>query len=204
MDMFLSDEFPSVVINGRRYHYGREDTCGKFLVQNLESETDFWCFDDEMDMVLFLVNVPESAQIYDALKQSAEWASATTESERLKLVHRELSVLQEPTSEKLADGRVNWFRALQVADSGQSGSVKVPPEGNWDACNEILIAVSESQASRNGRNDFLVRLTGLRSESGCLDEYDDGVWKINRDQALRLASRLIMAAEVIEKRASTL
>ena len=61
IDKSLSDKYPSVVINGRNYQYGREPNYGQYLVENASYAKDYWVFNKKEDLEAFLINLPESA-----------------------------------------------------------------------------------------------------------------------------------------------
>jgi len=61
IDKSLSDRYPSVIINGQKYHYGREPKHGQYLVENASYAKDNWCFDEKEDLQAFLINLPDSA-----------------------------------------------------------------------------------------------------------------------------------------------
>ena len=61
IDKSLDDRWPSLIINGRKYHYGREPKYGQYLVENAAYAKDYWAFDEKKDLEAFLINLPESA-----------------------------------------------------------------------------------------------------------------------------------------------
>src|SRR5262249_20616165 len=61
IDRLLTDESPYVIINGERFHYGREPIHGQFLVEHHADPRAYWCFDEQADMLAFVANLPESA-----------------------------------------------------------------------------------------------------------------------------------------------
>jgi hypothetical protein len=50
IDRSLSDAFPSVKIDGERYHYGQDPVTGQYLVEHHEYAKWYWCFDTRDEM----------------------------------------------------------------------------------------------------------------------------------------------------------
>jgi hypothetical protein len=82
IDKSLSDNFPSVIIGGTRYHYGRRPGSGEYLVENADYAKDYWCFKSEDDLVAFLVNLPESADRGRRLSLHPDWHEVTAAQRR--------------------------------------------------------------------------------------------------------------------------
>ncbi len=61
VDRSLSDHYPSVLIHGIQYHYGRDSRDGSYLVENAREPNDYWCFQRKQDLIAFLANLPGSA-----------------------------------------------------------------------------------------------------------------------------------------------
>ena len=79
IDKSLSDAYPSVIINGSRYHYGREKTDGEYLVEHESIAKDYWDFKEKEDLQAFLINLPESADRNLRLKLHPDWRDVTPE-----------------------------------------------------------------------------------------------------------------------------
>ncbi len=79
IDKSLSDRYPSVIINGGKYHYGRETSYGQYLVENANYAKDYWCFDEKQDLQAFLINLPESADRNLRLRLHPDWREVTPE-----------------------------------------------------------------------------------------------------------------------------
>jgi hypothetical protein len=61
IDFSLSNDHPSVIINGKNYYYGHVRSSDKYLVENANYAKDYWSFKEKEDLVAFLINLPESA-----------------------------------------------------------------------------------------------------------------------------------------------
>lgn len=164
----------------------------------MRSRSHLWKFDDESDMVAFVLGLPESAAKDLKLRKSLQWQTADDKS-RADLLRQLQMNLKNALLDPLSDGRASWFRALQVADEGESSIVRSNP--GYEGCNEIWIEVTKSRIGEQGR-DFCIQLSGVRAAMKDVDEFDEGIWKISRDQSLRLAERLIAAATLIEKKSA--
>ncbi len=80
IDKSLSDRYPSVIINGRKYHYGRDPEYGQYLVENARYAKDYWCFDEKEDLQAFLINLPESADHRRRISEAyPDWHQVTPE-----------------------------------------------------------------------------------------------------------------------------
>jgi hypothetical protein len=79
IDKSLHDDYPSVIIGGTRYHFGRELEYGQYLVENANYAKDYWCFKTKEDMLAFLVNLPESADRNRMKKLYPDWHEVTHE-----------------------------------------------------------------------------------------------------------------------------
>ncbi len=54
----LGHGFPIITVGGEPYHYGRENTFGKYLVEHVHDAKDCWCFDKQEDLIAFLLQWP--------------------------------------------------------------------------------------------------------------------------------------------------
>lgn len=63
VDPALHDGFPFVYINGEKYHYGQDPSCCRWMVSHESYGKWYWWFGTEKEMVDFLENLPESAEI---------------------------------------------------------------------------------------------------------------------------------------------
>lgn len=80
IDKSLNDRWPSILINGRKYHFGREPHYGQYLVENAAYAKDYWVFDDRKDLEAFLINLPESADNRGRIKAAyPDWHEVTPE-----------------------------------------------------------------------------------------------------------------------------
>jgi hypothetical protein len=80
IDKSLSDLNPSIIINGREYHYGKEQAYGEYLVEHSNNAKDYWCFKEEADLRAFLINLPESADNRGRIRAAyPDWQDVTDE-----------------------------------------------------------------------------------------------------------------------------
>lgn len=193
IDKSLTDDFPSVDINGVKYHYGRDTMYGQYLVENAEYAKDYWCFDKREDLVAFLVNLPESADRDLFRKKYPHWQNVTHE-ERMAMMEEHRADLRKLMEEKQKDGSADYFNVLQFDEEGSGyytafASPRLRPHGD-----NITVEVCEQQDG--DRNGLLIEL----SAEPDYDKPERGVFRVQRQQALQLASVLIQAARYIEDR----
>jgi hypothetical protein len=80
IDKSLSDDYPSIIIDGQKYHYGWDSQDGVYLVENAEYAKDYRWWDEKEDLEAFLINLPESANHRDRLHAAyPDWHEATRE-----------------------------------------------------------------------------------------------------------------------------
>jgi hypothetical protein len=80
IDPSLTDDHPSIIINGRKFHYGREPHYGQYLVENANYAKDYWVFNAKEDLEAFLINLPESADNLGRIRKSyPDWHEVTAE-----------------------------------------------------------------------------------------------------------------------------
>ena len=79
IDKSLSDAYPSIVINGSKYHYGKTPEYGSYLVENASYAKDYWSFKEEVDLRAFLTDLPESADRNLRRRLHPDWLEVTPE-----------------------------------------------------------------------------------------------------------------------------
>lgn len=80
IDKSLSDRYPSVIINGMKYQYGKSPQDEEFLVEHASIAKDYWCFKHKEDLQAFLINLPESADHRRRISAAyPDWSSVTHE-----------------------------------------------------------------------------------------------------------------------------
>lgn len=154
IDRSLTDDFPSVVIHGRKYHYGREPTYGQHLVENAEYAKDYWCFDQKEDLLAFLTNLPESAA-RDWVQQHPDWHEVSHE-RRIAYIEERRSHLRKLMEEKQKAGTADYFSVL-CFDKTHHQEV-FAGSGHWSACDDLVVEVKEHEVS-DGRKELLIELT---------------------------------------------
>jgi hypothetical protein len=117
IDKRLSDNYPSVIINRVRYHYGREPEFGQYLVENAFVAKDYLCFKTKEDLVAFLVNLPESAERHRLSKTYPDWHKVTAE-QRDAYIEDDRAKLRASAAEKIKAGTAQEF---DMDLEGQSG-----------------------------------------------------------------------------------
>ena len=198
IDKSLTDEFPSVDINGRRYHYGRDSTYGQYLVENAEYAKDYWCFDRKEDLLAFLVNLPESASRDWIVRRHPDWDDVTHE-KRGEYIQEHQEFLRKLAAEKQQKGEAKcWYNILTFDQAGYYSAFA--GRGEWSVCDSITAEVRDVHVSEDGRKESVIE---LRAEKK-YDEPDKKPLTISRDQALKLASCLVQAAMYIDEHAPLL
>lgn len=108
IDKSLSDQYPSVIINGRKYHYGREPEHGQYLVENASYAKDYWCFDEKQDLRAFLTNLPESADRGLRRRLHPDWGDVTPE-QRNAYFDQDKLLFRAWADEKVKNGTAQSF-----------------------------------------------------------------------------------------------
>src|ERR1700684_3905021 len=108
IDKSLSDRYPSVNINGSRYHYGREENYGEYLVEHENIAKDYWAFKEKEDLQAFLINLPESADRNLRLKLHPNWREVTPE-QRDAYFAQDKQLFRSMAAEKLRNGTAQSF-----------------------------------------------------------------------------------------------
>jgi len=194
IDKSLTDDFPSVVINDTRYHYGRENVHGQYLVENAEYAKDYWCFNKKKDLLAFLVNLPETADRDWIRRRYPDWDDVTPEQRDVYMEERDAH-FRKRMEEKQKDGTADYFNVLQFDDDGSGWySVYAGPQ-HWDACDNVEVQVREHEDPAKRTKELVI---DLRTIPGYGEEQRTiTVW---RRQALKLASALIKSAGYVEDR----
>jgi hypothetical protein len=91
-DKSLTDDFPSVMIGGEKYHYGKETIYGQYLVEHFEDGKRAWGFDIEEDLIAFLVMLPESADSSWFRKKYPDWSNVSPEIRSARIAERHLEI----------------------------------------------------------------------------------------------------------------
>jgi hypothetical protein len=119
IDKSLDDEYPSVLINGSRYHFGRHPgpEYDYFLVENAHIAKDYWWFEKKEDFVAFLVNLPESADRNRLKKLYPDWSDVTHE-QRGAYIEEDRAQLRNLMHEKQAAGTAQHFPVYPDDGSG--------------------------------------------------------------------------------------
>src|SRR5262245_15753858 len=107
-DPALTQNHPSVIINGRQYHYGRDRTYGEYLVENAHYAKDCWAFKGKEDLQAFLINLPESADRNLRLKLHPDWRDVTPE-QRDAYFEQDKLLFRAMAAERVRDGTAQSF-----------------------------------------------------------------------------------------------
>jgi hypothetical protein len=106
-DFTLSDNHPSVIINGSKYHYGI-DHYQQYMVESAHYEKDYWTFKEKQDLEAFLINLPESADRNLRLKLHPDWREVTPE-QRDAYFEEDKLRFRAMAAEKVAAGTAQSF-----------------------------------------------------------------------------------------------
>jgi hypothetical protein len=183
IDKSLTDDFPSVRIDGLKYHYGKETTNGQYLVENAAYAKDYWCFDTREDLIAFLVMLPESAD-RNWFEKYPDWYDVSPE-ERASRFRKRRADLRQQAAEKRKNGSAGYFNILQFDEAGWYSANAFP----HPSCDDVYIRCEELE-TLNGRKEWLVALY-KGNEYGS----DGPPLKFSTNQALTIASALIRAAQ---------
>ena len=191
IDKALTDDFPSVVINGVRYHYGRELAYGQYLVENAEYAKDYWCFDTREDLLAFLVNLPESADREWITRRHPDWHEVTHEQRGVYMEERDAHFLKL-MEEKQKAGTAEYFNVLCFDEAGYYNAYA--GSEHLSTCDNVDVAVCEHEAKDGGKEALIELRTVPTFDS---EQRTIRMW---RKQALKLASALIRAAGDVDAR----
>jgi hypothetical protein len=108
IDKSLWDEYPSVIINNTKYHYGRETNYGQYLVENAHIAKDYWVFDEKEDLQAFLINLPESADRNLRLRMHPDWPDVTPQQREAYMEDDKLK-FRAMAQEKIAGGTAHSY-----------------------------------------------------------------------------------------------
>lgn len=108
IDKSLWDAYPSVIINGSKYHYGRTREYGSYLVENANIAKDYWAFKEKEDLQAFLINLPESGDRNLRRKLHPDWTEATPE-QRDAYFEQDKLLFRSWAQEKVNNGTAQSF-----------------------------------------------------------------------------------------------
>jgi hypothetical protein len=194
IDRSLTDEFPSVVINGTKYHYGREPDFGRYLVENAEYAKDYWSFSRKEDLLAFLINLPESADRDWIIRRHPDWHDVTHE-QRGVFLEEHQEYLRDLAAEKQQNGIPDYFNVLCFDETEYYSALADPCRGHWTFFDDVELQVCE-QEFPDGPKEFVLELSAKKK----FGQPEKGAIKIRREQALKLAAGLIKAVGYIEER----
>jgi hypothetical protein len=106
-DFTLSDKHPSIIINGRKYHYGL-DVYRQYMVESAHYGKDYWYFKEKEDLQAFLINLPESADRDLRLKLHPDWRDVTPE-QRDAYFEQDKLLFRAWAAEKTRNGTAQSF-----------------------------------------------------------------------------------------------
>jgi hypothetical protein len=109
-DPELTNEHPSVILNGKQYYYGRhpDPQYDYFLFENASYGKDYHWFKEKEDLVAFLVNLPGSAEQGRLLKRFPNWREMTPE-QRDACFAEDKAALRALAQEKINAGTAQAF-----------------------------------------------------------------------------------------------
>jgi hypothetical protein len=106
-DFTLSNNHPSILINGTKYHYGI-DVHQQYMVESAHYEKDYWYFKEKEDLEAFLINLPESADRDLRLKLHADWREVTPE-QRDAYLEQDKLLFRAMAAERVKNGTAQSF-----------------------------------------------------------------------------------------------
>jgi hypothetical protein len=142
IDKSLDDRWPSLIINGRKYHYGREPNYRQYLVENANYAKDYWVFDDRKDLEAFLINLPGSADNRGRIRAAyPDWQEVTPE-------QRDAYLAEDRASQRaLAEQKLSTGAAASYnMDLDGKGGPYKPQRVRSDAGEEPLARVERQLA----------------------------------------------------------
>lgn len=191
IDRTFTDDFPSVLIHGRRYHYGRETEYCQYLVENAEYAKDCWCFDRKEDLLAFLVNLPESADREWIMRRHPDWHEVTNEQRGVYMEERDAH-FRKLMEEKQKAGTAEYFNVLCFDEAGYYNAYA--GSDHLTTCDNVDVVVCEHEANDGGKEALIELRTVPTFDS---EKRTIRIW---RTQALKLASALIRAAGDVDAR----
>jgi hypothetical protein len=185
IDKSLTDEFPSVYINGIKYHYGRKSAHGQYIVENAEYAKDYWCFDRAADLRAFLVNLPESADREWFHRSHDDWETTTSEQRERYAAERRTS-LRHRMEEKDRLGTAGRFNVLSFDDDAAAFYSVYAGQKDPEYIDDVEVSSCEADIDDKGHKAKVIQVSHRWHACGPL--------KLGREQAFELASALIRAA----------
>jgi hypothetical protein len=150
IDKSLSDNYPSVIFDGMQFHYGREPTYGRYLVEHVTNAEACWCFDHKDDLVAFLLNLPWSA-IRDRVQMAhPNWNHASAE-RRAQYIEEDRALLRERAAAMLLAGTAPTFDTDLEGLNGPHIPQRIP-DPEIPSIRESLWDQVERQARFNGHS----------------------------------------------------
>ena len=125
IDKSLWDNFPSIIINNTKYHYGRETNYGQYLVENAQIAKDYWVFDEQQDLEAFLINLPESADRNLRLKLHPDWREVTPE-QRDAYMEEDKLIFRAMARERVENGTAHSYIMDLDGEHGPYAPQQVP------------------------------------------------------------------------------
>jgi hypothetical protein len=125
IDKSLWDNFPSIIINNTKYHYGREANYGQYLVENAQIAKDYWVFDEQQDLEAFLINLPESADRNLRLKLHPDWREVTPE-QREAYMEEDKLMFRAMAREKIESGTARSYIMDLDGEHGPYAPQQIP------------------------------------------------------------------------------
>ena len=125
IDKSLSDAYPSIVINGSKYHYGKTPEYGSYLVEHASYAKDYWSFKEEVDLRAFLTNLPESADRNLRRRLHPDWLEVTPE-QRDAYFEQDKLLFRAWAEEKVRNGTAHSYDMDLEGKSGPHEPQHIP------------------------------------------------------------------------------
>ena len=128
IDKSLDDRYPSVIINGSRYHYGREGTYGQYLVEHESYAKDCWAFKEKEDLQAFLINLPKSADRNLRLKLHPDWRECDARAAR-RVFQQDRLLFRDWAAESVRNGTAKYFNMDLEGEHGPHEPQRIESRG---------------------------------------------------------------------------
>jgi hypothetical protein len=144
-DFTLSNNHPSIIINGTKYHYDI-DVHQQYMVQSAHYEKDYWYFKEREDLEAFLINLPESADRNLRLKLHPDWRDVTPE-QRDAYFEQDKLLFRAMAAEKLRNGTAQYFNMDLEGKHGPYEPQRIESRSTEPAIERVERQIAEHKAA---------------------------------------------------------
>jgi hypothetical protein len=129
IDKSLSDAYPSVIINGSKYHYGKSPESGEYLVEHESCPLDSLSYRERQDLEAFLVNLPESLDGNLRLRLHPDWRAVSPE-QREAYAEQDKLLFRAWAAEKVRNGTAQAFNMDLEGEHGPHEPQRIEARGS--------------------------------------------------------------------------